>query len=82
MFGKLPNRSHTPDCLLCADFVVTSKGKQCLQIVWSFKQVTTGLISAALEIAFDFRTDLTPEKNRVSFDTLLSRRVNCLLKRW
>lgn len=62
MFGKLPNRRRTPDCLLCAGFVVTSKGKQCLQIVLGFKQVKIGLMSAALEIACDFRTDLTPPK--------------------
>lgn len=81
MFGKLPNRRHTPDCLLCAGFVVTSKGKQCLQIVWGFKQVNTGLMSAALEIAIDSQTNLTSKKNRVSFNTLLSRRVNFHLKR-
>lgn len=61
MFGKLPNM-RTPDCLLCAGFVVTSRGKQCLQIVWGFKQVNTGLMSAALEIACDFRTDVTSKK--------------------
>lgn len=81
MFGKLPNRRHTPDCLLCAGFVVTSKGKQCLQIVWGFKQVNIGLMSAALEIALDSWTNLTSKKPRISFNTLLSRRVNFHLKR-
>lgn len=50
MFGKVPNGRRSPDCLLCAGFVATRKGKQCFQIVWGFKQVNTGLMSAALEI--------------------------------
>lgn len=50
MFGKVLNGRRSPDCLLCAGFVATCKGKQCFQIVWGFKQVNTGLMSAALEI--------------------------------